>query len=200
MSQISKNIYKQWINSAPEVRVKNPYYDYRSDREKRAEDMAAGRQSGREIFRDEEMMQMRGRLSDLSKGYSGQELGAIRAGAMGEIAGQRGQYLRQLASRAGRAGIGGARAAAMQAAADRSFLQQRSDAERKMALDSSQLVRSGTKDLQDYIMRQRLGELSTGFAEAQMGVSERTSRDAAKAATRDTNRGILGKILEPFFG
>ena len=158
-----------------------------------------GKKYGSDIYRDKEMMDARNRLQDLSKGYSGQELGALREGAAQETAGQRASYLQQLQARAGRAGIGGARAAAMQGAADVGFQKAKQDAERKILLDNAQLTRQGTQDFNDFMMKQKAGELGTGALFAQLGSSERGSNTAAAAAAKEPKRGILGNLLSGLF-
>ena len=91
-----------------------------ADRER---DLAAGRARGKEIFYDDpDMKMMREKREDLAKGYSGQELGAIRQTARGEIAGQRNNYLRNMHSNLARGGVGGARGAAVRGAADQKLL------------------------------------------------------------------------------
>jgi hypothetical protein len=157
-----------------------------------------GRAAGRELFRDPEMTQLRQRREDLSQGYSGQELGALREGARQEIAGQRAGYLQAMRSNMARQGVGGARAAAMQGTADQRLAQTGADAERKMPLDSAQLKRQGVGDLQDFVFRQRLGELATGVGYGQIGQAERSSEEARKAlAEQERNKkpDIIGNLI-----
>lgn len=159
----------------------------------------AGKKYGSDIYRDKEMTDARNRLQDLSKGYSGQELGALRGQAAAETAGQRASYLQQLQSRAGRGGIGGARAAAMQGAADVGFQKAKEEQERKILLDNAQLTRQGTQDFNDFMMKQKAGELGTGALFAQLGSGERGSNAAAAAASSQGKKGILGNILGGLF-
>ena len=57
----------------------------------RSSDMERGFKRGREIFyEDPDMQMMRQKRLDLSKGYSGSELGSLREQARGEVEGQRG--------------------------------------------------------------------------------------------------------------
>lgn len=143
-----------------------------------------GRDEGRRIFYDDpDMQQMRARRQDLSQGYDGKELGAMRETARREIAGQRQGYLNQMRSRLARQGVGGARAAAVQGAADQKFAQTGADAERKMTLDSAKLKREGVSDLQDYLFRQKYGELGTGMGYGQMAIADQTA---------NAMRGIYG--------
>lgn len=162
-------------------------------------DIHKGRQVGKEIFYSPEMMEMAARNKDLSQGYTGQELGAMRQQAQSQIQGQRGGYLRQLQGRAAKGGIGGARAAAMQANADRGFAGAGAEAERKMLADNANLVRQGNKDYQDFVLRQKYGELGSGLAYGQLGSGDRASAAQATAANNQTrqaaDRGILGNIL-----
>ncbi len=162
-------------------------------------DIQAGYAEGRRLFYDNPDMQAsRARLQDLSKGYNGQELGALRSSANSEIQGQRGQYLRQIGAKAARGGVGGARAAAIQGGADQGFMKKKADAERAMTLDNAKLVRDGNKDLQDFLMQQRFGELSTGLGYGQLGVSDRGAEQAAAAAAKQPKKGIIGQIFEGF--
>lgn len=164
-------------------------------------DMEAGYKKGREIFYDDpDMQDLRNRRMDLSKGYNGQELGAMRAQAQGEIQGQRSAYLKSLQGRTAKAGIGGARAAAMGAAADKGFQQNRAEMERKMALDNAGMVRQGTNDLQDFLFRQKYGTLGTGLGYAQLGVADRNADAQAAIASKERPKGLLTQITEPFIG
>jgi len=176
------------------------YADAKSEREA---DIQKGLGRGREIFyNDPDMQAMRARREDLAKGYSGQELGALRQTARGELQGQRSQYLRQLAGRAAQGGIGGARRAAMVGAADVGQQRAIGDAERKMALDSGNMVRQGTSDLENFLMRQKFGSLAQGMGEAQLGVTDRSAiagseatQRAAEIAGREPKKGLLGQIF-----
>jgi hypothetical protein len=155
----------------------------------RNRDLEAGFQRGHAMFYDDpDMQSLRAKRMDLSKGYSGSELGAMKAQAESEISGQRSNYLKQLASKAGRAGIGGARGVAMQAAADKGFQGNRAELERKMTLDNANLTRQGTNDLQDFLMRQRFGELGTGLGYAELGANDRASAAQAQIANKPPER------------
>lgn len=164
----------------------------------RQADLDAGYAKGKEIFYDDPDMQMlRQKREDLAKGYSGEELGAIRGTARGEIAGNRDNYLRTMSSNLARGGVGGARAAAVKGAADQKYNQNVVDSERKMAVDSANMVRQGTNDLQDYILRQKYGMLGTGLGYGELGVSDRAAQ-AAAAANQSGSKGILGNFLDSF--
>lgn len=161
----------------------------------RQEDMDAGYVKGKEIFYDDpDMQDLRARRLDLSKGYNGQELGAMREQARNEMQGKRASYLQQMAARQAKAGIGGARAAAAQASADRGFQQNAGELERKMTLDNANLVRQGTGDLQDFLMRQKYGMLGTGIGYGQMGVADRTGQ-AQLAASRGGGGGLFSGLF-----
>lgn len=152
---------------------------------RRQGDMNAGLAYGQDLFySNPDMQDMRARREDLAKGYSGQELGALRQTARGEIAGQRQSYLRQMASNLGRGGVGGARGAAMRGAADAKMAAGGAEAERKMALDSGNMVRQGTNDLQDFLMRQLYGKAGMGIGFGQQG-----SADAAAKMANAANQG-----------
>lgn len=162
----------------------------------READLESGYTKGKELFYDDpDMQMMRERRMDLSKGYSGSELGAMREQARAGLSGERSNYLRQLAGRAARGGVGGARAAAMQGAADVGMQGKRAELERKMALDSAEMMRKGTSELQDFLMRQRFGLLSTGLGYAQLGVSDRTGAAMSRAAGQTQPQGVVGQFL-----
>lgn len=167
--------------------------------EARYADISAGNAAGRkEFYDDPEMQAGRARREDLAKGYDGQELGGMRQEARGQIAGQRSAYLQQLQSKLARGGVGGARAAAISGAADQKYAQQGADSERKLAMDSSDMKRQGTNDLQEYVMRQKYGSLGTGLAYGQLGAQDRGTA-AAAAANQPQKKGFLGNIFEGIF-
>lgn len=167
----------------------------------RQRDLEAGYAKGKELFYDDpDMQSLRKRREDLSKGYSGEELGALRATARGEIAGQRASDQARLSSNLGRGGVGGARAAAVRGATDQRYAGMNQDNERKMALDSANMVRSGTNDLQDFIFRQKYGQLGTGVSYGQMGVADRTADKQNALNNQQQDRGLLGNFLKPLFG
>lgn len=164
-------------------------------------DMNAGYAKGKEIFYDDpDMQDLRKRRMDLSKGYNGEELGAMRSQAQSELQGQRSNYLRALGSKTAKAGIGGARAAAMQASADANLQKNSAEMNRKMTLDNANMVRQGTDSLQDFLMRQKYGMLGTGLGYGQLGVADRSADAQAAIAGKEQDRGIFGNILKPIFG
>ncbi|HEY8272169.1 MAG TPA: hypothetical protein VIG33_14865 [Pseudobdellovibrionaceae bacterium] len=135
----------------------------------------------KEFYDDPDMQDLKKRNEDLAKGYDGNTLGAIRGEARDQIQGQRSNYMRQLQSRVGKAGIGGARGAAMAGAADKGFMDSTASSERKMAIDNSNLQREGTGKLQDFIFRQKYGTLGSAIGEQQAGLAERGKYAAAQA-------------------
>jgi len=146
------------------------------------QDYAKGMKRGQEIFyNDPDMIKLRENQEELAKGYSGAELGARQASARESIQGERSKSLKSLQSRVGRAGIGGARAAAMQGEADKGFVSANADNERKMLLDDANLKRTGNQGLQDFIFRQKYGALGSAINEQQTGVTERGNTAAANA-------------------
>lgn len=166
----------------------------------RKKDIDEGMAEGRRLFYDDpDMQDIRGRRKDLAEGYSGAELGALRGVARGEIQGARKGYLANLSGNIGRAGVGGARAAAMKSAADQGFQKNIADSERKMLLDSAQMKRQGTSDYQDFLMRQRFGQLGTGLGYGQLGVSDRGAAASAAAAGQQPKQGFLGSFLSGIF-
>lgn len=128
-----------------------------------------GRAVGEHDFiTDPGFQEMLGRRQDLAQGYNGQELGALKSGAMHEIQGQRQGYLNNLRGNLAKQGVGGARAAAMQGAADQKFAGTQADAEGKILLDSAKVKRQGIDDLQDFLFKQKYGVLGTGIAYGQI--------------------------------
>ena len=145
-------------------------------------DYNKGYERGQDIFyNDPDMQDLRARQEDLAKGYSSEELGAKRASAREATQASRSNYLKSLQSRVGRAGIGGARAAAMQAEGDKGFQSANAESERKMLLDDANLTRTGTQSLQDFIFRQKYGALGSAIGEQQAGLAERGKYMATQA-------------------
>lgn len=159
-------------------------------------DIEAGNTAGRkEFYEDPEMQALKKKREELAKGYSGTEYGALRENARAESAGQRQSYLDSLRGKLARAGVGGARGAAVQGAADQKYAGQRAEQERKLALDSANLQRQGQSDLQDFIFRQKYGTLGTGLSYGQLGAQDRGSAAALAAANAKGDKGILGNLL-----
>lgn len=156
-----------------------------------------GRDLGqKEFYDDPDMKLLRDKRIDMANGYDGQELGAMRETARGEIAGQRSNYLRTLAGKLGRGGVGGARAAAMQGAADQGYAKTTADMERKMALDSAQMKRQGQNDLQDFMFRQKLGAVGMGYGQQAFSSADYAADKGVEAA----NSGGGGGNFWSFFG
>lgn len=161
-------------------------YAQDSDTLRRQSSYNYGRQLGQKEFYDDPDMQAgRAKREDLAKGYDGVELGGMRQEARGQIAGQRSNYLQSLQGKLGRGGVGGARGAAVAGAADQKYAQQGADSERKMAVDSAQMKRQGTNDLQDYVFRQKLGATGMGYGQQSLGASDY----AAKMGIASNDKG-----------
>lgn len=165
----------------------------------REKDMEAGRKRGQEIFYDKEMTDLRNRYQDLSKGYSGQELGALRSTSKNQVADQQRAYSNQLASNLARQGVGGARAAAMQGAANQKFNQNTAAFERGLTADNAALIRSGQDKLSDFILGQKYGGLGTEIGYAQLGVNERGAAQAAAANQKGKTNGLINDDI-PLIG
>lgn len=149
---------------------------------RRQSNINLGMQAGqKEFYNDPDMQRLRALREQYAKGYSGEELGAIRQTARGEIAGQQQAAQRKLASGLGRGGVGGARAAAIQGSAVQQGARTAADAERKMALDSASMQRQGAADLQDFIFRQKMGKMGTAFGYAGLGSADYAAQQAANA-------------------
>lgn len=152
---------------------------------RRASSYNYGRALGqKEFYDDPDMKDLRSRNEELAKGYDGKEYSALRENARNEIAGQRSNYLKSMQGKLARGGAGGARAAAVSGAADQKFSQQGADSERKLALDSANMKRQGTSDLQKFILNQKLG--ATGLAYSQQALG---SADYAADRGVEANKG-----------
>lgn len=148
----------------------------------------------REFYEDPDMQRLRALREQYAKGYSGEELGAIRQQARGEIAGAQQAQARKLAGGLGRGGVGGARAASIQAASGREGAKAVAEAERKMALDSAQMQRQGSADLQDFIFRQKMGKMGTAFGFAGLGSADYAARQAAEA-NKPQEKSIFDRLM-----
>lgn len=125
-------------------------------------DYYTGKNLGAEEFeQDPEMQRLKKIREEYAKGYSGEELGAMRQTARGEIAGAQSAAQRQLQSKMAKGGVGGARGAAISGVQAQQGVKTVADAERKMALDSANMKRQGAADLQDYIFRQKMAKMGT---------------------------------------
>lgn len=165
----------------------------------RLKDLERGYARGQEEFyNDPDMQNLRARREDLSKGYDGKALGALREQSRADIAGQRSKYLQQLSSNAARGGIGGARSAAMRGAADANFAGLRAENERKINVDQANQINKGTDALQDFYFRQKLGKMGTGLGEAELGVADRTSANQASIAAREPKQGLFSRAFGGF--
>lgn len=156
-----------------------------------------------EFIDDPEMLALRRRREELSQGLQGAELSALRKEGQAQIQGTRSQYLKQLASRAAKGGIGGARSAAISAGADRGFMKERQAADRKLLLDQAGLKRQGTSDLQDFIFRQKFGRMGVGLGLAQLtNASHIADRqmNIAKEESKSNPMDPLGIFQGGFFG
>jgi len=173
------------------------FAELRAAREK---DLQSGYAAGQKEFYDDPNMQsMLARREDLAKGYDGKTLGALREQSRSDVAGQQSKYLSQLSSNLGKAGVGGARAAAMKSAANVGFAGKRAENERAINIDQADQIRKGTDSLQDFVFRQKFGKLGQGIAEAQMGVADRTGSMQMTAAMFQPKKGILGETLGGLF-
>lgn len=154
--EINQDLGAQWSN------VQSGGYNLTPDVVRRAGHFNVGAQFGQKEFIDDpEMQRLKKIREEYAKGYSGEELGAMRQTARGEIAGSQQAAQRQLQSKMAKGGVGGARGAAMAGAQAQQGAKTVADAERKMALDSANMKRQGAADLQDYIFRQKMAKMGT---------------------------------------
>lgn len=150
----------------------------------RLERYNAGLDLGKRVFSgDPDIQRLQSQREELSKGYDGQELGAMRGLARSEMDANRQKAIQTLRSNLGRGGVGGARGAAVEAAANNKLQATSQDTERKMLLDQANMKRTGVNDLQDFLFRKKFGESAFGIGNAQLGAAD----DAALAA-RDANK------------
>jgi len=176
----NENDKDKQITKLPSIAI--PGYTMDPDEFRRAQALERGRAIGQEEFyNDPDMQRLRQLREQYAKGYSGEELGGIRQQARGEIAGSQQAQARKLASNLGKGGVGGARAAAIQAAGAREGGKAVAEAERKMALDSAQMQRQGAADLQDFIFRQKYGKVGLGAAYAGLSSSDYAAQQARLA-------------------
>lgn len=141
-----------------------------------------GQAMGEQIFvNDPEMQALKAKRQALSDGYDGSELSAIRESARSETAGQRTQDQQRLSSNLAKGGVGGARAAAVKSANDQKYAAVNADNERKIALDSANMKRQGTNDLQDFIFRQKYGVVGTAAGNSQLSTADYAAEQARKA-------------------
>lgn len=160
-------------------------YDINDETINRLSDMNLGSMLGkREFSNDPRMQELEAKRRELAKGYSGEELAALRNMSRNELDAQRLKALQQTKSGLARGGVGGARAAAVQGAQNVAQQRAAGDTERKMLLDQGQMVRQGQNDLQDFLFRQKLGEAGYTLGMASLG-----SADKAAAAARAANSG-----------
>lgn len=166
----------------------------------RQADIEAGYKRGRDLFyNDPDMQAIRDRRFDLAQGYNGQQLGALREQSRSDLEGQRSKYLQQLQGNLGKGGVGGARAAAMVNQANSGFAANRAANERAINIDQAKQIRQGTSDLQDFLMRQKLGEVGTGIGYGELGVADRTAETQSAIANKEPKRGFLGSLLGNLF-
>lgn len=157
-------------------------YSVTDDTINRLSDMNLGATIGkREFSQDPRMQGILKRREELAKGYSGEELAALRNMSRNEMAANRLKALQATKSNLAKGGVGGARAAAIQGAQNVAGQRVNEDTERKMLMDEAGMKRQGVSDLQDYLFREKLGEAGYTMGFGSLGASERAAK-AARAA------------------
>lgn len=142
-----------------------------------------GRELGqKEFYDDPDMIKMRQTREDLAKGYDSAELGALRGESKANVAGQRSSYMNQLQNSLAKGGVGGARAAALTNQANQKFAEQGAEGERRILLDSAKMKREGVNDLQDYLMRQKLGALGLAYGQQALSSADYAAEKGVQAA------------------
>lgn len=171
------------------------------DAELRLSDYSTGADRGqKEFYDDPDMQRLRSLREDYAKGYNGEQLNALQGEANSQVQGQRANYLNQLHAQTAKAGIGGARAAAITAGADNNFVKTQGENQRKILLDSAKQKEQGANQLQDFLFRQKYGKIGSGIAEEQLGASDRgATANAAIANDPGKKKGFLGGLLDGLF-
>jgi len=200
-NMLTVGAYSAW--DAGQNKEKDPGYATPSAAQSasdRQADLESGYKRGREMFyNDPDMKAIRDRRFDLAQGYDGAQLGALREQSRSDLEGQRSKYLQSLQGNLGKGGVGGARAAAMVNQANTGFAANRAANERAINIDQAKQVRQGTNELQDFLMRQKLGEVGTGIGYGELGVADRTAATQAAIANKEPKKGFLGSLLGDLF-
>lgn len=156
---------------------------YESAANRRKDAYNYGRELGqKEFYDDPDMSRIRATREDLAKGLSATEFDAMRAEAKAGAQAQQSNYLKSLQSNLAKSGVGGARSAAIRGQAEQGFAKQGADAERKLLLDSAQMKRQGISDLQDYLMRQKLGALGLAYGQQSLSSADYAAEKGVQAA------------------
>lgn len=169
----------------------------------RAADYQTGLKRGQDLFRnDPEMKDILDRRKSMLQGMDAKEMVGARDQMVRGIQGQQQQGLRQLMGSQARAGVGGARAAAQQAAFMNTANINRSNAEQDFALKNYDLKRQGLNDYSQAIGQRNFGEMASAIGEQQLGVSDRTgaqqamiANSMAQAANQQPKKGLLSSIF-----
>lgn len=178
-------VRNEWQAANPEQQIYGtPYTNWNfRDMPSWQQGMTAGLSTGRSLFYDDpDMISSRERLTDLQKGYDGKTLGALRESSRQQVAGQRAGYMNNLRSNMAKGGVGGARGAAMQGAADQRFAQTGQENERNMRVENAKLIQTGTGNLNDFLMKQKYGQLATGTGFGQMASAQYTADRGVETA------------------
>lgn len=138
-------------------------------------------QGNQQFYNDPYMQAVEGIYKKQAKGYEAPELGAMRQIARGEIAGAQEAQQRQLGSRLGRGGVGGARAASIMGSQAQQGVKNAADAERKMLLDSAQMQRQGEQNQADFEMKRKIAAMGTGAGFMSLSSSDYAAEQQALA-------------------
>ncbi len=166
-------------------RIRAGGYSVSNDDLDRLDSMNQGMEFGKKQFsQDPEMMRLRAIREQQAKGFSTPELAARKNLTLNENDANRAKTLQNLKSNLARSGVGGARAASMEAQADRSLGLAADDSNRKLLLDEAQQQNKGIDSLANDIYRTKLGEAGYTIGFAQLGAA-----DKAAAAANAANQG-----------
>lgn len=167
---------------------------------RRAEELELGRQQAKKFFETPETAEMEKRLRDLAKGFGGEELGAMRQEARGQIAGAQKAQQRQFGSQLGKSGVSGARAAAMKQAARQEQMRTIASSERQMLLNDAAMKAEKSQNLVDFLGRKASGQAGLAATIAGLGSSEYAA-EKAKASSGGGGGGMCCFIfLEARYG
>ena len=145
----------------------------------------------REFYQDPTMVEIENIRRRGLEGYDAGALGALRATARGELAGQQSQYLQKLRSMQARQGVSGSRAIASIGAAQQANNKNTATAENKMMLDQAAEVRKGEDKYADFRMRQKYGQMSTGAGFAQASSAQNAAQKQKDAAFSNSGNSYI---------
>lgn len=166
-------------------------------------DIRAGQGRWQDATSDPRYQEVMGRYSDMSQGLNAQEMQAAREQMQRGLQSQQQNAMRQLYQQQARSGVRGGMAGAQQARLQRQAAQDRNAAEQALLIKNYDLRRQGLQDYGQIVNRDIAGLMGSGFAEASLGVADRTGMQQMAIAQAMQNaanrRGLLGTIFGDLF-